>query len=109
MTDVFKVIYAPAALDDLRTIYSYIAYELKAVQAAKNQTNRIRKQVRSLDSMPGRYSKVDWEPWTSMDMHKLPVDHYTVYYLVDDNQKIVTIVRIFYGGRDIKSIIQSEK
>lgn len=108
MTDKFCVIYSPSALDDLRAIYSYIAYELKSAQAAINQTNRIRKQVRSLDSMPRRYSKVDWDPWASMGMHKLPVDNYAIYYLVDDDSLVVTIIRIFYGGRDIKGIIQSE-
>ncbi len=107
MTDRFRVIYTPAALDDLRAIYSYIAYELKATQAAINQTNRIREQVRSLDSMPGRYNKVDWEPWASMGMHKLPVDNYVVYYLVEEEQQVVTIIRIFYGGRDVRGIIQS--
>lgn len=108
MTDEFRVIYSSAALDDLRAIYSYITYELKASQAATNQTNRIRKQVRSLNSMPGRYSKVDWEPWVSMGMHKLPVDNYVIFYLVDDEQQVVTIIRIFYGGREIKDLVQFE-
>lgn len=44
MTDSFCVIYTPAALDDLRAIFSYIAFDLKAEQAATNQTNRIRKR-----------------------------------------------------------------
>ena len=108
MTDEFRVIYSPAAMDDLRAISSYFKYELKAPQATKNQTGRIRKQVRSLNSMQGRYSKVDWEPWASMGMHHLPVDNYVIYYSVDNEQQIVAIVRIFYGGRDIKGIVQSE-
>ena len=107
MTDSFHVTYSPAALDDLRSIFSYIAYELLATQAAINQINRIRKQIRSLDTMPERYDKVDWEPWASMHMHKLPVDNYIVFYLIDKEKMTATIVRIFYGGRDIENIIHS--
>lgn len=102
MSDIYQIIYSPAALDDIRKIYSYIAYELRVPDTALNQVNRIRKEVRSLDSMPMRYSIVDWEPWKSMQMHKVPVDNYVVYYIVDSNLCIVTIIRIVYGGQDVE-------
>ena len=38
----------------------------------------------SPDFMPSRYSLVDWEPWKSMGMHKVPVDNFVVYYTVND-------------------------
>ena len=41
-----------------------------------------------------------------MGMRFLPVDNYTVYYLVDDAEMSVEIVRIFYIGRDIEHLIQ---
>ena len=44
-----------------------------------------------------------------MKIHQLPVDNFIVYYLVDDEERTVTIVRIFYGGRDIEGIINSNK
>ena len=66
-------------------------------------------QRSSLDFMPARYTLVEWEPWHSMKMHQLPVDNFIVYYLVDDKERTVTVVRIFYGGRDIEGIINSNK
>ena len=39
-----------------------------------------------------------------MKMHQLPVDNFIVYYLVDDEKRTVTVVRIFYGGRDIDNM-----
>jgi len=54
MSRKYKVIYAPAAMDDLREIAAYILYELKAPQAAKNVTSRIRDAIRSLADMPQR-------------------------------------------------------
>ena len=68
--------------------------------------NRIREAVRKLDTMPERHESVDWEPWSSIGMHKLPVDNYIVFYLVDNVKRTVTVIRVLYGGRDIEEIIQ---
>lgn len=79
MSETYAVIYSSEALDDLRKIYSYIAYELGAPSTALRQVSRIKKEIRSLDFMPMRYSLVNWEPWQSMKMHKVPVDNYVIY------------------------------
>lgn len=109
MSDIYSVIYSPEAVDDLREIYLYIAFTLKVPDTAENQVNRIRKEIRSLDFMPSRYSIVDWEPWKSMKMYKVPVDNFVVYYTVNDSDSTVTVIRIFYGGRDVKNIINVEQ
>lgn len=108
MSDSYHVIYSLEALEDIKDIYAYIAYELKVPDTAKNQVNRIRKEVRSLDLMPSRYSIVDWEPWRTMKLHKVPVDNYLVFYMVDNNSMIVTIVRIVYCGRDIEGLAKPD-
>lgn len=105
----YKVIYTPKAKEDLKAIYSYIAFTLKEREIAKKQVNRIRTSIRDLDTSPERYTAVDWEPWSSMGMRKFPVNNYVVYYNVNHDGHIVTIIRIFYGGRDIEGIIRSEQ
>lgn len=107
MTESYIVRYSEDALNDLREIYTYIANELLVPETAASQVRRIRKKVRSLDFMPARYALVEWEPWHSMGMHRLPVDNFIVYYLVNNEVDTVTVVRIFYGGRDIEEIINS--
>ena len=94
----YQIIYSPESLDDLRAIYSYIAFEKLAPQNAEGQVNRIRESIRSLDLFPEGHSTVEWEPWASMGMRFLPVDHFIVYYLVDNNEGTVSIVRIFTAG-----------
>ena len=106
MSDAYKVSYSPLAQDDIRAIFTYIAFELQAEQAAQGQVNRIREAVRKLDTMPERHEIVDWEPWSSMEMRKLPVDNYIVFYLVDSDDMTVTVIRVFYGGRNIEGIVQ---
>ena len=103
----YQIIYSPESLDDLRDIYSYLAFETLAPKNAEGQVNRIRKAIRALDLFPEGHTTVDWEPWASMQMRFLPVDNFIVYYLVDNNEGTVSIVRIFYGGRDVEHIIQT--
>lgn len=107
MNDAYQVLYSPEALDDIRKIYSYIAYELLAPNAALQQVNRIRKEIRTLDFFPMRYAIVDWEPWKSMQMHKLPVDNYIIFYIVDSNALTVTIIRIVYGEQDTEDHVKA--
>lgn len=109
MSEAFSVVYSQEAKDDLLEIYAYIAQDLKAPDAAAGQVNRIRGEIGSLDFMPSRYECVNWEPWKSMGMHKVSVDRFVIFYLIDEERHIVTVVRIFYGGRDIKGIIKASK
>ena len=106
MSNRFHVTYSPEALDDLRAIYSYIAFHLKERETANRQIGRIRREIRALREMPVRYAPVDWEPWSSMGTRKLSVDHYVVFYLVEPSKRLVSIVRILYGGRDIENIVK---
>ncbi len=105
MMERFNVSYSIDAHNDLRVIYSYIANELLAPDTAKKQINRIRNAIRNLDFMPARHSIVDWEPWKSLNMHQFPVDNFVVYYLIDQDNRNVTVVRIFYRGRDVRQIV----
>jgi plasmid stabilization system protein ParE len=109
MTQSYAVEYSPEAKIDLKQIYAYIAFELEEKQTARKQTDRIRKSIRSLNRMPLRYAAADWEPWKSIGIRKMSVDNYVVFYLVDHATQTVTIIRIFYGGRDIENVISIEE
>lgn len=108
MTDKYSVVYSPAARNDLFAIRRYIADKLKAPSTATKLAKRIRDSIKELDTSPERYVRVDWEPWHSMNMRHFPVGSYEIFYVVDNENAIVTIVRIFYGGRDIENIIANE-
>lgn len=59
--------------------------------------------------MPQCYALVEWEPWASMKMHRVPIGNYVVFYTSDDDTYVVTVTRIFYGGRDIEHIIRDSE
>lgn len=98
----YKIFYTSGAKRDLRSIYSYISEELLAPDTAAGQVQRIMKEIRSLEDMPMRYRLYDDEPWHDLGLRFFPVDNYLVFYLPDESANIVRIVRIMYGGRDIR-------
>ena len=107
MSEKYRVQYSPAALDDLKDIYTHIATELRAPETASKQIHRINEEICSLDFMPCRYEQVDWEPWKSMGMRKVPVNHFVVFYTVDQKLMVVTVIRIVYSGRDLRCILDT--
>lgn len=99
------IVYSSEALNDLISIYSYISVVLLEPNIAENQVMRIKAEIRKLDQMPLKHKLVNWDPWHTMGMRFFPVDNYEIYYLVNQNDSKVQIVRIFYSGRDVENII----
>lgn len=102
--NLYRVEYSQEALVDIKSIYTYISQILHAPLTARRQVNRIRKEIRDLEAFPTKYVLVEWEPWASMKMHRLPIDNYIVFYFVDEQAMAVKIVRIVYGGRDLEDL-----
>ncbi|MBQ9058283.1 MAG: type II toxin-antitoxin system RelE/ParE family toxin [Atopobiaceae bacterium] len=109
MSSSYVVSYTPAAQADVRAIYSYIANQLGEEKVARRQVNRIRQAIHKLHTMPERHKAVDWEPWASMGMRRMTIDNYVAFYQVNTKDKTVLVVRLFYGGRDIKNITLGER
>ena len=98
---IYKVNITRQAEEDIRGIFEYIAYDLKAAQTAINQLARIESEILSLDHMPERYRSYDKEPWHSRGLRVMPVDYYLVFYVSSREKQTVDIIRVMYGGRNI--------
>ena len=98
----WKINYTRYAREDLKAIYEYLAFELLVPDTASRQSDRIMKAVRTLDNMPERYKGYEEEPWKSQNLRYFPVDNYLVFYLPKKETGVINIVRIIYGGRDIR-------
>ena len=98
----WKINYTRYAREDLKAIYEYLAFELLVPDTASRQSDRIMKAVRTLDNMPERYKVYEEEPWKSQNLRYFPVDNYLVFYLPKKETGVINIVRIIYGGRDIR-------
>ena len=108
MKDEFLIHYSEEAMNDLRNIYMYIAYNLGSRDNAKGQVERIRKAIKNLCRFPGRNALVPYEPWTSLGMRRLNVDNYAILYITDEVHATVDIVRIPYGAMDLDKFFENE-
>ena len=101
----YQIFYSETAKNDLKNIYRYIYNELCEPQIAAKQVQRIINEIRSLDEIPSRHKIYDAEPWHSQGLRTFSVNNYLVFYFVDEINGTVKIVRIMYGGRDIKTLL----
>ena len=97
----FEVELTEKADRDLRNIFLYIAVDLSAPENAERQINRLCDAILSLDELPERYRRYEDEPWYSRGMRVLPIDNFVILYIPYLEEKVVRIVTVMYGGRDI--------
>jgi len=83
---------------DLRDIFEYIAFELLAPENAVGQLDRLEDAISKLDDMPEKFRRYGREPWRSRGLRVFPVDNYLVFYIPNTETKIVTVIRVMYGG-----------
>ena len=105
----YEVLTTEQAAADLRAIFEYIAYDLLAGQNALDQLDRLEEAILSLGEMPERYHLYDKEPWRERNLRIMPVDNYLVFYIPQDDDKTVTIIRVMYGRRDIDAQLKQTK
>jgi addiction module RelE/StbE family toxin len=100
----YKIEYLPIADRDLTEIFSYIAVDLAAPQAAANLLEKIGQAIQTLETFPYAYpvyhsTEIHTE---TFEFRSLIVASYLVFYYVTENT--VTIARVVYGKRDMRNI-----
>ncbi len=88
------------ARDHLRGIKAYITDELLVPEAANSTIARLKKEIKSLSTMPERIKLTDEEPWRSEGIHRMCVKNYYVYFLIDDENSKVQVTSVIYVARD---------
>lgn len=47
--------------------------------------------------------------WNDKNLRVMRVDNYLVFYTTDTNNKMVTVIRIMYGKRNIEWLLSQEE
>lgn len=81
-----------SALADMSEIESYISQQLGNPIAAAGQYDRIAQEILSLEEMPARFGIPSFGPCEELQLHRLLIDNYSVFYLIEKNRVIVTDV-----------------
>lgn len=94
---------ADADLDD---IVGYIAVELANPKAASDFMDKLQGAIEEVRSFPESGSLVSNEFVPNMEIRKKLVDNYIMYYLPDSDKKMIFILRIVYGRRNMDEILR---
>ncbi|MDA8441559.1 MAG: type II toxin-antitoxin system RelE/ParE family toxin [Peptococcaceae bacterium] len=101
----YSLKFTSKANEDLEQIYSYISGKLFAEIAADNLLERIESSLMRLKDFPFSSSFVLDEHLKNRGYRKLIVDNYIAFYLVDEMEKQVVIMRILYGAQNFQNLL----
>lgn len=91
---------------DLDEILGYISTTLGNPGAAKSFFNDLFSKIELISDFPESCEVIHNEYVKRADVRKALVGNYVVYYIVQKEERLVTILRIVYGGRNLEEIIR---
>lgn len=92
--DKYKVKINPRAIRELDHIYGYIANEKLAPENAKEQIDRIKKAILSLDAFPHSHQERNEGRYAGKGYRQLLIDNYIAIFRIDEPPKTVYVVTI---------------
>ena len=102
---LYNVEITDEALSDMDEIYYYIAVQLQAPENALGQYNRIAENILLLNTMPERYPIIESEPEKARGVRFMPVDNYSVFYVINNDRVIIT--NVVYSASDIRTRLKN--
>lgn len=99
--DKYQVVLYPQAYRDLEEIYEYISCKFQSKHTAKEQTQRIRTALKSLELFPESHQERLTGRYAKKGYRQLLVDNYIVIFKIDSPNKVVKVITIQYYRRDL--------
>ena len=103
----FKYQFTQSALQDFREILRYISTDLSNPIAAKNLGKKIFEKIDMVRDFPDSGVRVDNEFLSDKSVRKALVGNYIIYYKASYEEKMIYVVRIVYGKRNLDEILKS--
>ena len=106
---MYKVRVMDSAQSDMREIYKYIAEDLQNPDAAFRRIKDIEESIRSLNNMPTRFSLVQDSYLASKGFRMIVIKTHLVFFIIRENIKMVSVIRIIYTRRDWMRILRIDE
>ena len=99
---MYNLEFLPIAKNDMLEIIKYISDELKNPVAAQNLAEEFVSSAERICEFP--YTNNVYIPIKPLEFEyrRIIVNHYLMFYTVDESAKTVTIMRVIYARRDME-------
>lgn len=103
--DNYKIKYTYSSREDIREKKEYIIKTFKYRQFGKNFTDKIKVATRSLKTLPTAYVTTGFN-YRGYEIYLKPYMTYLLFFVVDEKNKNVTILRVLQDGQDWQYILK---
>jgi len=103
---VYSLIITEIAEEEILNTVKYIADSLKAPTAANNLLDEIERHQEILENTPNIYPFVPDEYLAQKGLRFTMIMNYMMFYTVNEDEKLVTVIRFLYGRRDWITILK---
>ena len=103
---MYSINITDVAEEDILGTVKYIADVLKAPTAANNLLDEILSHEEILENTPNIYPFVPDEYLAQKGLKFTVIKNYLMFYTINEDEKIVTVIRFLYGRRDWKNILK---
>ena len=105
MTAQFKVILADSAKEDIKVRKRFILNHFLSRDLAENFSAKIKSAIQKLDTFPAAYKSTGFV-YRGYKIYLKPRSTYLIFYVVDEEKKMVTVLRVLQEGMNWKHIIK---
>ena len=99
----YKVKLSIQAKEDYKSIIKYIKYKLLEPNIAERYAELIKDEINTLKYNPQKFAIIDHDIIKEYKLRKLIIKNYIVFYRITEDENIVNVERILYGGTDWKN------
>jgi plasmid stabilization system protein ParE len=92
--------------EDTSSSYNYIKYKLEAPMAANNLKKEMKEQINKIKVNPRIRPLVKDEYLANLGYRLINVKNFMIFYIIDDDNKRIKIIRFLYGKRDWINILK---
>jgi plasmid stabilization system protein ParE len=103
---MYALIFSKIINDDVYQSYTYIKETLEASKAAEDLIEELIDKLNYIKETPFRRPLVQDKYLASLEIRAIKVKNYVLYYNVEENKKIINIIRFMYNKRDWVNVLK---
>lgn len=105
----YQIHITQAAENDINEAADYIAYSLMNTSAAERLLDEIDREIPKLSEFASQHAVIDDPVLKSWGMRFLKIGNYLAFYIVNERENKVQILRFLYEKRDWLYILKFSK